>query len=110
MLDRGSWIAAGAGERPYPTVYATGNRSNPPVLVPALLVGFIFTREWYIWLGLSLWQAAKQTMPARSAARSLRASDQFGWLPTPQRIDAIQLATGEVVEPDHLIDDLALVE
>ena len=43
--------------------------TNPVLLVPVLLVGFILNPVWYIWLGASLWQEAGQTVMAKSAAR-----------------------------------------
>jgi hypothetical protein len=43
--------------------------TNPVLLVPVLLVGFILNPVWYVWLGLSLWQAAKQASVVRSATR-----------------------------------------
>src|SRR5262249_48077996 len=42
--------------------------TNPILLVPVLLVGFILNPVFYIWLGLSLWQEARQAVAARSAA------------------------------------------
>jgi hypothetical protein len=33
--------------------------SNPIIVVPALLAGFIATPIWYIWLGVSLWRGAR---------------------------------------------------
>lgn len=32
--------------------------SNPVVLVPAVLTGFIVNPAWYIWLGLMLWRSS----------------------------------------------------
>lgn len=40
--------------------------SNPVILVPAILGGFIVNPAWYIWLGLSLWQPAAMRGPSRS--------------------------------------------
>ncbi len=37
--------------------------TNPFVLVPALLNGFIVTPIWYVWLGITLWQRAMVTSP-----------------------------------------------
>jgi|SRR5579859_1906346 len=42
--------------------------TNPILLVPVLLVGFILNPVFYIWLGLSLWQEASQAVAARRAA------------------------------------------
>ena len=42
--------------------------TNPLLLVPVLLVGLILNPTWYIWLGVSLWQEARQTVMARGAA------------------------------------------
>ena len=42
--------------------------TNPILLIPVLLVGFILNPVFYIWLGLSLWQEARQAVAARSAA------------------------------------------
>ncbi len=36
--------------------------TNPVLLVPVLLVGFILNPVWYIWLGLSLWRAAQRAV------------------------------------------------
>jgi hypothetical protein len=33
--------------------------TNPVVVVPALLAGFIATPIWYVWLGVSLWRGAR---------------------------------------------------
>jgi hypothetical protein len=33
--------------------------SNPLIVVPALLAGFIATPVWYVWLGVSLWRGAR---------------------------------------------------
>jgi hypothetical protein len=33
--------------------------SNPLIVVPALLAGFIATPIWYVWLGVSLWRGAR---------------------------------------------------
>ncbi len=33
--------------------------SNPVIVVPALLAGFIATPIWYVWLGVSLWRGAR---------------------------------------------------
>jgi hypothetical protein len=33
--------------------------SNPVIVVPALLAGFVATPIWYIWLGVSLWRGAR---------------------------------------------------
>ena len=33
--------------------------SNPVIVVPALLAGFIATPIWYVWLGISLWRGAR---------------------------------------------------
>jgi hypothetical protein len=41
--------------------------TNPVLLIPVLLVGFILNPVWYLWLGRTLWQAASQTMLAKSA-------------------------------------------
>lgn len=38
--------------------------SNPVILVPALLNGFILSPIWYIWLGLTLWQHVMVTSPS----------------------------------------------
>jgi hypothetical protein len=43
--------------------------TNLLLLVPVLLVGFILNPVWYLWLGVSLWQEAGQTVMARGAAR-----------------------------------------
>ena len=43
--------------------------TNPLLLAPVLLVGFILNPVWYIWLGASLWQEAGQTVMARGAVR-----------------------------------------
>jgi hypothetical protein len=32
--------------------------TNPVIVVPALLAGFIATPIWYVWLGVSLWRGA----------------------------------------------------
>jgi hypothetical protein len=42
--------------------------TNPILLVPVLLVGFILNPVFYIWLGLSLWQKARQAVAARGMA------------------------------------------
>ena len=34
--------------------------TNPLVLVPALLAGFLINPIWYIWLGYSLWQSGSE--------------------------------------------------
>ena len=47
--------------------------TNPVLLIPALLVGFILNPAWYLWLGLSLLRGAQaaQAMPGTAArARS----------------------------------------
>ncbi len=33
--------------------------TNPVIVVPALLAGFIATPVWYVWLGVSLWRGAR---------------------------------------------------
>ncbi len=38
--------------------------SNPIILVPALVNGFIVNPLWYIWLGIALWQPVMVTTPA----------------------------------------------
>ncbi len=43
--------------------------TNPILLAPVLLVGFILNPVFYIWLGASLWQEARQAVTARGAAR-----------------------------------------
>jgi len=43
--------------------------TNPVLLVPVLLVGFILNPVWYLWLGRTLWQEASQSVIARSAVR-----------------------------------------
>jgi hypothetical protein len=46
--------------------------TNPVVLIPALLVGFILNPLWYLWLGLGLLRGAEaaQSMSSSSAARA----------------------------------------
>jgi hypothetical protein len=43
--------------------------TNPILLVPVLLVGFILNPVFYLWLGRTLWQEASQAALAKSAAR-----------------------------------------
>jgi len=33
--------------------------TNPVILVPALLVGFLVNPAWYIWLGIALWRGGR---------------------------------------------------
>jgi hypothetical protein len=33
--------------------------TNPVILIPALLSGFLVNPIWYIWLGISLWGSRK---------------------------------------------------
>jgi hypothetical protein len=33
--------------------------TNPVILIPALLSGFLVNPIWYIWLGISLWGGRK---------------------------------------------------
>jgi hypothetical protein len=33
--------------------------TNPVIVVPALLAGFVATPIWYVWLGVSLWRGAR---------------------------------------------------
>lgn len=43
--------------------------TNPVLLIPALLAGFIVSPLWYFWLGAALWRGAgaPEAAPARSA-------------------------------------------
>jgi hypothetical protein len=44
--------------------------TNPILLVPVLLVGFILNPVFYIWLGAELWREARQAVAAQTAAQT----------------------------------------